>query len=101
MYCFKTTPLRLHDLWRAISLPTMTSLAAGAIVYALRAVAWRDWDRPIAAFTIETLTYGIVYLAAWACLPMGRELIGDAWRMFNRRSERQKIPTPLVATAAS
>jgi hypothetical protein len=89
------------DLWRAIWLPTVTSLAASAVVFTLRMLVWPKPGHPFIAFTFDALAYAALYLAFWLCLADGRALIADALKILNRAAPRSVPAAPIVAPAAS
>ena len=58
VYCFKATPLRMGDLGRAIWLPTLTSIGAGAALLAMRWTVLSHTVHPVVAFAVEGIAYG-------------------------------------------
>lgn len=74
VYCFRGTPLRVSDMVAAIWRPAVTSLAAGAVVFAL--LPELRGHGPVAvSLVIEGFSYAIACLTAWIILPGGLDFI--------------------------
>jgi O-antigen/teichoic acid export membrane protein len=71
IYCFRETPLRVRDLWEAIRLPAVTSLAAGAALVAAGpefVTSVPPWGHLLAELAVYAIAYGL----AWLVIPGGR-----------------------------
>jgi O-antigen/teichoic acid export membrane protein len=99
LYCFRTTPLRAGDLFRAVWQPAVASVLAGAAVYGMRTL----WPMPSVhlslAFAACVAAYGAAYVLIWQAFPQGREALGILTRAIRRpivarRAKYEPVLTP-------
>ena len=102
IYCFKATPLKLADLGRAIWMPAITSVLAGAGLLALRWTVTPLTAHPAIGFAIVAVIYTMFYAAGWWIVPGGRELVNECVAIVKRVMPRRAVAagdasaTPLV-----
>jgi len=98
-YCFRGTPLKMSDMLSAIWRPVVASLAAGAIVFGLRHVMNPELPAAI-SLGIQSVAYGIAYLALWAILPGGLDLLKNIAGMAGDLKLKRWVPRSPSAPAA-
>ncbi len=80
-YCFHGTPLRMRDLESVLWRPTLTSIGAAAVVWALNRYAPIPLDalpealRLVAGLALDGVVYALAYPALWVVLPGGRKVL--------------------------
>ena len=91
LYTFHDTPLRFRDRITAIWRPAVSSISAGALVYALKMV----WGFPggfVGGLAIGGVIFGAAFGTMWLILPGGRKDIAIITQMM----EDAGVPVPGV-----
>ena len=76
-FCYQTNFLGFPDLWAAIWRPSVASIAAGTLVFALAASGVGLPLGSLASLIGMLAAYGIAYLLLWLCLPGGRRALAS------------------------
>jgi PST family polysaccharide transporter len=85
LYLLHGSPIRPIDLLGPLSRPAFASIAAGAIIFALRAELSITFGH--AALLLGALpVFGALYVMLWLCFPGGRLVIGELLGMFSELS---------------
>lgn len=73
-WCYRGTPVRMRQTAATLIKPAIASLIAGAVVWALHALAP---GRSASWVVLDALLYAAIYLGLWAALPQGRAHLGQ------------------------
>jgi O-antigen/teichoic acid export membrane protein len=100
-YCFRGTPLRMKDMGEAIWRPTVASLGAGALLWAL--MPWlRGHGSAFITLAVASILYGIAYFGFWVILPGGMRFIRNVFSMAGHlRPKGRQTRVAAVVTAPS
>ena len=92
VYCYDNTPLNLRNLAATLAKPTVASIAAALCVMALDSMLLNDVQL-LLALIVDSLAYGILYLAFWLILPQGRQTIKELLKVFQelKRSKKKSV----------
>jgi O-antigen/teichoic acid export membrane protein len=83
VYCFRTAPVRPRDVLDAARAPALSSLGAGAVLFAAARAVPASWPAAV-KLAADGAMYGAVYLACWTALPGGRQIIREVAALARR-----------------
>ena len=82
IYCYKDTPLKLSQLAITLARPTFASIAAALLIMLLDSTFLANTSMWL-ALIIDSVAYGLAYLAIWALLPRGKQTLLELFRLIN------------------
>lgn len=80
-FCFRTSPLRLRDVFVAVWRPAVASIVAAALVVGFNQDVNQDGWPPLVHVALSLAVFGGGYLGLWALLPGGRDYLQRLWSM--------------------
>lgn len=89
MVCFHRTVLRLSDFVASVWRPSLTSLVAGAGLYAIDLYILPRMNTVLTLLS-SMVAYMLLYGLLWAIIPGGRDVLSDVlgmWRILRRPSD--------------
>jgi len=88
-YCFRRSPLHVHDLLSVLWKPCVASMVACVLVFLIRRIVLLNCVMA-AKFAVESSTFGLFYVLVWCLIPKGRDTLYEVLQIVRDLRPHQR-----------
>jgi O-antigen/teichoic acid export membrane protein len=89
VYCYKSSPLTVPDLMGVLWRPTVASVAAAGLLWAINSLFVFP-VHPIIEILIDAILYALFYVLCWCILPKGRQTLAEVLKLVKELRPKPK-----------